>query len=436
MTDRNTIHALKQVLTEGFDLEELHDICFRLDIDKDELPSTTKTSFINALLDLIDRHNQIPDLIETGRTLRDQLDWPQLPSERLRTLKQAIGQQDSEAVDEIFPELIAYIKRLEKQGITEIDETLLEMLEMFGKGDIPGTKLVRIWHQEQAKKNESTTQDINYADLADRLQHGEIVLFLGGQRSHALVDGLARVANYDGFQGSFSEICEYMEGDSRQTMLRKVNDIQAKHLPEDDSARKSMCELLSKVSQPLLLVSATYDSDLEDTFRVHNKPFKVLSHPHGTGSGGNILMQDGAGGAPQCYTTEQLSELAPQEKGFSLIYKIRGCFRFIEATPSSDTLTLSERDYFRFAKDIDKLIPDYLARQLQGRSLWFFGHHPDTWEERLLIQAVLEKNPSSTLAIHPEPNPFAEAYWKARKIDLYRLEPKDFIDKLGEELHA
>jgi len=142
MTDRNTIHALKQVLTEGFDLEELHDICFRLNIDKDELPSTTKTSFINALLDLIDKHNQIPDLLETGRTLRDQLDWPQLPSERLRTLKQAIGQKESEAVDEIFPELIAYIKRLEKQGINEIDETLLEM---FGKGDIPGTKLVHFY---------------------------------------------------------------------------------------------------------------------------------------------------------------------------------------------------------------------------------------------------------------------------------------------------
>jgi hypothetical protein len=70
MTDRYTILALKQILGEGFDLDELHDLCFRLDIDKDELPSTQKTSLINALLDHLDSRNRIPKLLEEGRRLR------------------------------------------------------------------------------------------------------------------------------------------------------------------------------------------------------------------------------------------------------------------------------------------------------------------------------------------------------------------------------
>ena len=34
MTDRNTIRALKQILEEGFGLEDLHDLCFWLDVDE------------------------------------------------------------------------------------------------------------------------------------------------------------------------------------------------------------------------------------------------------------------------------------------------------------------------------------------------------------------------------------------------------------------
>jgi hypothetical protein len=440
MTDRNTINALRQVLSEGFNLEELHELCDLLEIDAEDLPPT-KAPLISDLLKYLDRHSRIPDLLELGRTHRGELDWPQLPRERLTALKQAIGRQDSEAVDEIFPELITYLKQLEKEGISESDEALLNTLEMFGEGDISGPKLVRIWNKERAKQQASATEQLDYADLAERLQHGDIVLFLGTRHSDALVNGLAEAAHYEGFQGTFSEICEYMEGDGRRTLLRKVGDIQSREQPENVGVHKALYELLSEINQPLLLISATYDSALEDSFRARNKPYKVISHtmdvgasPTGTPAASNLLIQDGTGDNPRPYTAEQLSDLAPLENGFSVIYKIRGCFRFIEATPSTDTLTLSERDYFRFAKEFDKLMPDYLAAQLRGRSLWFLGHYPDTWEERLLIQVVHEKAPVSTLAVQPGAKPFAEAFWKARNIDLCRLEPEEFIDKLKENL--
>ena len=73
MTDRNIIQSLSQILGEGFNLDELHNLCFQLDIDEEELPST-KTPFINALLEHLYRHKLIPQLLKKGRGLRDRLD--------------------------------------------------------------------------------------------------------------------------------------------------------------------------------------------------------------------------------------------------------------------------------------------------------------------------------------------------------------------------
>ncbi|MEF8730806.1 MAG: SIR2 family protein [Candidatus Accumulibacter meliphilus] len=438
MTDRTTLRNLQKVLSDGFNMDELHDLCFRLDENKDEFPHTL-TPFINGFLDHLERRNKIPELLEQGRELRHELDWPQLPGARLGALRRAIGKQDSEEVDEIFPELITYLKRLENQGITAADEIFLNTLEMFGEGDISGAQLVRLWHKEQGKQQAVAGTELDYVDLADRLQHGEIVLFLGACYPPSMVDGLARAARLDKFQGSFSQICEFMESDGRQTLLRKISDIQNQESAQDDGAQQALYKLLAdKVHQPQLLISATYGDALEKAFQARSKPFKLLTHSQDSGaaSAGNVLIRDGSDGAPQLHTAEQLSELDPLKKGFSLIYKIRGCFSFIKSTPASDTLTLSERDYFRFAREFDRLMPAYLVRQLKGRSLWYFGHYPDGWEERLLIQVIQDKQPGRSLAIQPRPGSFAENYWKSRKIDLCKLEPKDFLDKLAEKMNG
>jgi ferritin len=431
MTDRNTILALKEIMEESFNKQDLHDLCFRLDIDKDQLPGT-KTPLINELLEELNRHDRIPELLNEVRALRPEQSWPQLPEERIGKLKEAIGRQDSKEIGEIFFDIIKYLKQLNKQRITERDEARLDYLEMFVKRQISGAKLVRIW-EEHAKQPEPVDQGPDYNSLADQLKHGEIVIFIGERLPTDPIENLTGEAS---IKGTFTEICEYLECTGRDTLLRKVSNIQRKKLEENDSTYKALYDLLCEVKKPLAVISATYDSKLEDVFRAQNKPFNVLSHAQSSKkeAEGNILVQNGAGGAPKSYTAEQLSEIAPLENGISLIYKIRGCFHYIEIKPSLDTLTLSERDYFRLARYIDKLIPDYLANKLHNRSLWFFGHYPDSWESRLLIHAVQDKNPGRSFAIQPDPDPFAQTYWKGRKIELYRLVPKKFIQNLAHYL--
>jgi hypothetical protein len=438
MTDRITLGNLKKVLSDGFNMDELHDLCFRLDENKDEFPATL-TPFVNGFLDHLERRNKIPQLLEQGRELRQELAWPQLPGARLGALKRAIGPR-YEAIEEIFTDLISYLKGLEKQGISDADESLLNTLEMFGEGHLPGAQLVDRWHKEQSKQQEMAGTELDYGDLADRLQHGEIVLFLGARYPHNVVAELAKKANFAEFQGSISEICEFMESGGRLTLVRKARENIPNHeSAQDDGAQQALYELLAdQVNQPQLLISATYGDALEKAFHARSKPFKVLSHSQdgGATAAGNILIKDGTDGAPQLYTAEQLSDLDPLKKGFSLIYKIRGCFSFDKSNPASDTLTLSERDYFRFAREFDRLMPAYLVRQLKGRSLWYFGHYPDSWEERLLIQVIQDKQPGRSLAIQPGPGSFAENYWKSRKIDLCKLKPRDFINKLAEKMNG
>jgi hypothetical protein len=438
MTDRITLGNLKKILSDGFNMDELHDLCFRLDENKDEFPATL-TPFVNGFLDHLERRNKIPQLLEQGRELRQELAWPQLPGARLGALKRAIGQQNSVEVDEIYSDLNKYLKRLENQGISDADESLLTHLENFGEGHLSGAQLVRLWRKEQSKQQEVAGTELDYGDLADRLQHGEIVLFLGARYPHTVVAELAKKANFAEFQSSISEICEFMESGGRLTLLRKASDNIPNHeSAQDDGAQQALYELLAdQVNQPQLLISATYGDALEKAFHARSKRFKVLSHSQDSGAAaGNLLIKDGTDGAPQLYTAEQLSELDPLKDGFSLIYKIRGCFSFIKSTPASDTLTLSERDYFRFAREFDRLMPAYLVRQLKGRSLWYFGHYPDSWEERLLIQVIQDKQPGRSLAIQQSPGSFAENYWKSRKIDLCKLKPKDFINKLAEKMNG
>ena len=126
------------------------------------------------------------------------------------------------------------------------------------------------------------------------------------------------------------------------------------------------------------------------------------------------------------------------ENDFSLIYKIRGGFNADDSTRSNDTLTLSERDYFNFARHIDNLIPDYISSKLNMLSLWYLGHHPDSWEERLLIHLLQNKRSRSgqPIAIQSSPNQFAKEYWKAKNIDLFELELTTFIEEINNSLNT
>ncbi len=424
---------LQTQLTDNFDLNELEDLCFRLGVDKDNLP-TNKDAFIRELIRYFQRRQKLNKLVAELHTLRPQVEWPEIPespADRLQYVRMEIGSKYVE-IEDIFPQISNFLKKLVKHGITQSDEDSLKNLEKFVNGNISSNDLFEFWSNLQSTKQVNIST-FNYSDLAERLNHGDIALFLGNQLSENLGAKLAEADHINANRGSFSEICEHLEHAGRKTLLRKISTLQDNGTIQHENNRIISYKLFSQIQAPLLLISATYDTILEDNFRQNKKPFKLITHCTQSDEIGVLLVQDSGRGEATKTTAEELSKLALMENEFSVIYKIRGCFNNFNTQGFKDTLTLSERDYFNFARYIDNLIPDYLSTKLKALSLWYLGHYPNSWEERLLIHVLQNKRSinGETLAVQYLPDQFAKNYWKAKHIDLYELELTEFIEKLS-----
>ncbi|MCP4592337.1 MAG: hypothetical protein GY842_16515 [bacterium] len=66
---------LRRILSERFDLVELRNLCFDLDLDYDSLRGEGKTDKTGELLCYLERRNRIPDLVEIGKTARPDVAW-------------------------------------------------------------------------------------------------------------------------------------------------------------------------------------------------------------------------------------------------------------------------------------------------------------------------------------------------------------------------
>jgi hypothetical protein len=157
----------------------------------------------------------------------------------------------------------------------------------------------------------------------------------------------------------------------RSSLVRNLNTlIEERKIPEI-----KLYKLLAKIEQPLILVSATYDMFLENCFSEANKKYAVISSV--ICSRDNCRIDDTtvnlkAGQVIVRYSDQEETrvlesgqELSKLEdlKNYSLIYKIRGYCESVEQGAWQDTWTLTEENYFDFARNIGNSIPAYIVRR-------------------------------------------------------------------------
>ncbi|NJO17114.1 MAG: hypothetical protein HC877_15635 [Thioploca sp.] len=278
--------------------------------------------------------------------------------------------------------------------------------------------------------------------MKHNLQRGDIVIFLGSEippvfdqnqpRVEELTPKLAQRVGYTDFSDSFPEICEYIHLDhqfGRNSLCLQLQEL----LAPSPSALTSAYEFLAQVNKPLLLISATYDSCLENTFRQHQKKFVSLCHA-ATAEVGNLFLEYSDRTEIESCSTETLSSLQLLEQDYSVIYKILGQFNHPENT--SDCLMLSERDYLTFAQTKDKLIPNYIINQLRNHGFWLLGYYPNSWENRLIIREILDKrrHQEAALTVQPQADKFAQLYWADRRVKNYQIDLIEFISNLQKHL--
>ncbi|MDM8560858.1 SIR2 family protein [Candidatus Parabeggiatoa sp. HSG14] len=337
------------------------------------------------------------------------------------------------------------LRQMKKGIVDDETETLLNIIEQFLSQEVSAEDLVDFWSSldQQAVKTNTDTPD--YQALATRLQRGDIVIFLGRDLLSSLcehtlsceqiVADLADYVHYPDFNGDFPSICDYIDMNNqfgRQSLCDKLQTLVA---PKTSHSTK-LYQLLAQIEKPLLLISATYDTLLEETFKTHQKKFVVLSH-HAEKKDTDILFLDYSDKTEiqQC-SSETLSGTPLLEQGYSVIYKMLGCVDNSHSSFSSQALILSEKDYFTFTQYQDKLIPSYVEKKLRNRGFWLLGHHPKSWDRRLLIKTILSKrsHEEPALTVFQQANEFARLYLKNKQIENYPIDLKVFVENLQAQL--
>jgi len=352
--------------------------------------------------------------------------WPKIMplSERLSSFIHKTTEKRN-SIRPIWKEVTKYLTRLKKIGIGEEDKYILLDIEDFLANEITPQEFIESWQQDS-----QSTQPIKYDILAKRLKNSEIALFLGSSIPEQLAPQLADSFE---FKGSFSEICEYIELNNDYSRNTLRHEIQNLLNGEEAPLLEPLYQLLANLQSPIVVIYSGYDKLLENTFKKCDKKFAVISHSQD----GNIIVQCSDKSAPEiCRDNDKLSglDLFEDDNGYSLIYKINGCISSIPNNVNQkDALLLAEHDYFNFAKSIDKSIPNYVIGHLNGRDLWLLGQYPQSWENRLIMQAILERRAASNntiTAIHKDADEFAKTYWQAKNVNNYPIELEEFVQNL------
>ena len=484
------LDTLINILTTEFSTTELRPLGYRLfgiELRSDRTHAEQAADLVKRL----DLNQRIPDLIQVGQKIHPHLQWPLPPwlldnvrqTERNQAYAEAIKQweyiqtlnppglnvaQEIQRLTEkvtqikkitdlkrqlaqrkleiaaIYLPVAARLKRMEKEGVDEEAEIILDMVEEFLTGENSVAEFTAFWSSVvEVHPHFKFLGQVNYRALAERLQRGDIVILLGSEipalsnptlpNCAHLVPQLAQCADYPHFQGSFPEICEYMHLNhqfGRSSLCLKLQQL----IEPAQSVSISLYQLLAQLPVPLLLITATYDAWLETTFQQYDKKFVLLWHS--TQEIGTLFLDYSDQAGIERYSIDKLSGLQLLERGYSVIYKILGRFAVSTTANAQDSLILSERDYLNFVQHQDKLIPDYVIAQLRGRGFWLLGHYPHSWEQRLIIRAILKQrqHEEPALTVHPDPDEFARLYWENRRVKNYPLALPEFVAHLQRHL--
>lgn len=346
---------------------------------------------------------------------------------------------------EIKPIYLKVVQRLKNWSDSDNDKMLLDQVQMFVDGELSGTDFMESWveffDEDDARP---APVKIDYDKLAGRIQRGEIIIFLGSgiQQEYdptapdesVLVEYLAGIIEQENYNGTLSAIAEYYECRNdygRPLLLRKL----CEKLPSDANAI-ALYHSLAAVERPLILISAAYDRLLETVLQQYHKRFvEILSvtNPHGNFTVGDVIIRysDKHGAdSEQILPKDELSKLELLEQGYSLIYKIRGtCDGKVNGSQTAhaarqEALTLMESDYFNFARYSERIIPGYVAKQFRTREFLFIGYRPRHWEDRLLVNAILDKRGNARpdcMLIGEKPDNFEAAYWDKQRVKSYDI---------------
>lgn len=377
---------------------------------------------------------------------RQRVQARQQRAERLQSYLHELARRMVE-IKTIFVPLTLKVKQMLEGG--EEDTTLLGLIELFLDRTLTAEDLSNTVHDLEGPRPPAVAPSMNFQALAARMQRGEIVYCLGSDipalfdasapDTKTMVATLAAQVQGADAQGALSMVAQYyhMKPDfGLSSFVRHLRQV----LP-NAPLQVPLYDLLARLEAPLLLISAAYDTLLEQALQRTGKRYVLMTSLLGLDAEadiGKVVLHYSDRATPEAPCLEHtLSDLDVLRQGYSVLYKIRGGLgeATLDNLPQPHALTLSEEHYFTLARHMDKVIPNYLVRQFTGRGLWFLGYTPRYWEDRLLTNALLarrQQHGEPANVVCQEPDEFEEMYWHHRGVRRHALDLQDFVRRLKE----
>src|SRR5918992_135497 len=233
-----------------------------------------------AYLEAIETWEKISEIEPEDPKIEDEIRRLKNKQQQLQRINDYIKQLTSklpELKTTLFGQIITTLRQPEG-----ISDAALGLIDVFVTGMLSAKDFTEAWHALSANSSSLSTEQPNYPVIADRLARGDIVLFLGSDISPLFTDSvpkdvakeLARKVKYTEFVGSLATIGEYYQiSEYGRSML--VNDL--RDLIYSPNLSIPLYQKLAQIEQPLVLVSAAYDTLLEDAFSQSGKKYVLIA---------------------------------------------------------------------------------------------------------------------------------------------------------------
>ena len=297
---------------------------------------------------------------------------------------------------------------------------------------------------------ETENQNIPYGPIADALEAGEVVPFLGAgasavyrphehwQEGKNFLPFGTELAQYLASKGGFPDpqasedlplvasYYEHVAADRHRLRqrLRKVFGI--------DCRPGSVHHLLASELQPLLIITTNYDDLMECAFHQNKKRYHLVVD---RGEKTRVWISSASGNFKPVRSSELRKALQPEDQ--TIIYKLHGyCDR---KNPDNDRYLITEQDYVDFLGRARTCIPPYLAQKMANNSFLFLGYSLVDWNVRTLLRKLRKEDKKQPVtlrswAISWNPGKADKKIWEAHGVNMYSIDLKEFIERLANEL--
>jgi hypothetical protein len=321
----------------------------------------------------------------------------------------------------------------------------------------------RLTRQAQEGARGPETVPPPFGEIARALWKGRVVLFLGdgvnaagsgrGDAPGAVRPGclpsgveLSRVLavdlglDRDDDLEDLAKVSSYYESFQGRPALRERLRGLLSPQPPGDHPESALYRLLAEVPVPLLVLSTSFDTQIEQVFRAAGKPYDLVVYPADRKDlAGAVLWWPHGEDQPRTPTP---NELDIDLKTTTVIFKMHGSVR-----PDSDEwdgFVVTEDDHVDFLSRVaaKSAIPPVFLAHLRERSLLFLGCNLHDWNLRVAIRSLSryfarraaedsdEEIPS--WAVNDQISDLEVKLWRLRRVFPYQFGIGDFVARLRE----